>query len=81
MFSLTCKLSLTLAAAVALTILTASLPASSVYALGYVGTHSGSQQQRAQPYKAIDGVKNDHNRFHAQVDPPQEPEQTKMITN
>jgi hypothetical protein len=49
--------------------------------LGYVGTHSGSQQQRAQPYKAIDGVKNDHNRFHAQVDPPQEPEQTKMITN
>ena len=39
MFSLTCKLSLTLAAAVALAILTASLPASSVYALGYVGTH------------------------------------------
>ena len=79
MFSLTRNLFLTLAAAVALAIVTASIPASSVYALGYGGTPSGSQQ-RAQPYKAIDGVKNDHNRFHAQVDPPQEPEQTKTIT-
>src|SRR6478736_4993677 len=76
MFSLTRNLFLTLAAAVALAIVTASIPASSVYALGDGGTPSGSQQQRAQPYKAIDGVKNDHNRFHAQVDPPQEPEQT-----
>jgi hypothetical protein len=80
MFSLTCKLSLTLAAAVALAILTASVPPNSVYALGYGGTPSGSQQ-RAQPYKAFDDVKNDHDRFASKVDPPQEPEQTKMITN
>jgi hypothetical protein len=79
MFSLTCKLSLTLAAAVALAILTASLPASSDERAANLGQDT-PQQQRAQPYKAIDGVKNDHNRFHAQVDPPQEPEQTKMIT-
>jgi hypothetical protein len=80
MFSLTCKLSLTLAAAVALAILTASLPASSDERVANLGQDT-PQQQSAQPYKAIDGVKNDHDRFHAQVDPPQEPEQTKMITN
>ena len=79
-FRLRRNLFLTLAAAVALAILTASLPASSVYALGNGGTPSGSQQQRAQPYKAIDDVKNDHDRFATKVDPPQEPEQTKMIT-
>ena len=79
MFSLTCKLSLTLAAAVALAILTASLPASSDERVANLGQDT-PQQQRAQPYKAIDGVKNDHNRFHAQVDPPQEVEQTKKIT-
>ena len=79
MFSLMCKLSLTLAAAVALAILTASLPASSHERAAKLEQYT-PQQQRAQPYKAIDGVKNDHNRFHAQVDPPQEPEQTKMIT-
>ena len=39
-----------------------------------------AQQQRAQPYKAIDGLKNGHDRFATKVDPPQEPEQTKMIT-
>jgi hypothetical protein len=75
MFSLTRNLFLTLAAAVALAIVTASIPASSVYALGYGGTPSGSQQ-RAQPYKAFDDVKNDHDRF----DPPQDVEQTKKIT-
>ena len=32
------------------------------------------------PYKAIDGLKNGHDRFATKVDPPQEPEQTKMIT-
>jgi len=37
-------------------------------------------QQRAQPYKAFDGVKNDHDRFATKVDPPQEVEQTKKIT-
>jgi hypothetical protein len=79
MFSLTRNLFLTLAAAVALAIVTASIPASSVYALGYGGTSSGSQQ-RAQPYKAFDGVKNNHDRFATKVDPPQEVEQTKMIT-
>ena len=79
MFSLTCKLSLTLAAAVALAILTASLPASSDERVANLGQDT-PQQQRAQPYKAIDGVKNDHNRFATKVDPPQEPEQTKMIT-
>ena len=62
MFSLTCKLSLTLAAAVALAILTASLPASSDERVANLGQDT-PQQQRAQPYKAIDGVKNDHNRF------------------
>ena len=80
MFSLTRNLFLTLAAAVALAIVTASIPASGVYALGYGGSHSGSQQQRAQPYKAFDDVKNDYDRFATKVDPPQEVEQTKMIT-
>ena len=79
MFSLTRNLSLTLAAAVALAILTASIPASSVRALANRGKHT-AQQQRAQPYKAFDDVKNDHNRFATKVDPPQEPEQTKKIT-
>jgi hypothetical protein len=79
MFSLTRNLFLTLAAAVALAIVTASIPASSVYALGYGGTPSGSQQ-RAQAYKAFDDVKNDYDRFATKVDPPQEVEQTKKIT-
>jgi len=79
MFSLTCKLSLTLAAAVALAILTASLPASSDERVANLGQDT-PQQQRAQPYKATDGVKNDHNRFATKVDPPQEVEQTKKIT-
>ncbi len=39
-----------------------------------------NEQQRAQPYKAIDGLKNGHDRFATKVDPPQEVEQTKMIT-
>ena len=79
MFSLTCKLSLTLAAAVALAILTASLPASSDERVANLGQDT-PQQQRAQPYKAFDDVKNDHDRFATKVDPPQEVEQTKMIT-
>jgi hypothetical protein len=79
MFSLTCKLSLTMAAAMALAILTASVPASSDERVVNLGPHT-AQQQRAQPYEAVDGVKNDHDRFATKVDPPQEPEQTKMIT-
>jgi hypothetical protein len=77
MFSLTCKLPLTIAAAVALAILTASVPASSNELVTNLGPDIAS---RAQPYKAFDGVKNDHDRFATKVDPPQEPEQTKMIT-
>ena len=53
MFSLTRNLSLTMAAAVALAILTASFPASS-YDDGQSWT-ALAQQQRALPYKAIDG--------------------------
>jgi hypothetical protein len=37
-------------------------------------------QQRAQPPKAIDGVWSNYDRFATKVDPPQEVEQTKMIT-
>ena len=79
LFSLTCKLSLTLAAAVALAILTASFPASSYERVVNLGSQN-AQQQRALPYKAIDGLKDNHDRFATKVDPPQEPEQTKMIT-
>ena len=79
MFSLTCKLSLTMAAAVAFAILTASVPASSDERVVNLGPDT-AEQQRAQPYKAFDGVKNDHDRFATKVDPPQEVEQTKMIT-
>jgi hypothetical protein len=53
MISLTCKLPLALAAAVALAILTASVPASSDQQVANFGLHN-AQQQRAQPYKAID---------------------------
>ena len=79
MFSLICKLSLTMAAAIALAILTASFPASSYERVVNLGAQT-AQQQRALPYKAIDGLKNGHDRFATKVDPPQEPEQTKMIT-
>ena len=79
MFSLTRNLFLTLAAAVALAIVTASIPASSYDRMVNLGSQS-AQQQRAMPYKAIDGLKNNHDRFATKVDPPQEPEQTKMIT-
>ena len=80
MFSLICKLSLTMAAAMALAILTASFPASSYERVVNLGPQTAQQQQRALPYKAIDGLKNGHDRFATKVDPPQEPEQTKMIT-
>jgi hypothetical protein len=63
----------------ALAILTASFPASSYERVVNLGSQS-AQQQRAQPYKAIDGLKNSHDRFATKVDPPQEPEHTKMIT-
>ena len=78
MFSLTCKLSLMMAAAVVLATLTASVPASSYERVVNLGPQTA--QQRALPYKAIDGLKNDHDRFATKVDPPQEPEQSKMIT-
>ena len=79
MFSLTRNLCLTMAAAVAIAILTAGVPASSNERVVNIGPHT-AQQQRAQPYKAFDGVKNNHDRFATKVDPPQESEQTKMIT-
>ena len=79
MFSLTRNLCLTMAAAVALAILTAGVPASSDERVVNLVPHA-AQQQRAQPYKAFDGVKNNHDRFATKVDPPQEVEQTKMIT-
>ena len=82
MFSLTRNLCLTMAAAVALAILTAGVPASSDERVVNLGPHAAQQQQqqRAQPYKAFDGVKNNHDRFATKVDPPQEVEQTKKIT-
>jgi hypothetical protein len=83
MFSLTRNLSLTMAAAAVLAILTASVPASSderVVNLGTCRPGCTAQQQRAQTYEAFKGVKNDHDRFATKVDPPQEPEQTKLIT-
>lgn len=80
MFSLTRNLCLTMAAAVALAILTAGVPASSDERVVNLVPHAAQQQQRAQPYKAFDGVKNNHDRFATKVDPPQEVEQTKMIT-
>ena len=79
MFSLTCKLSLTMAAAVAFAILTASIPASSDERVVNLGPQTAVQQPSL-PYKAFDGLKNDHDRFATKVDPPQEVEQTKMIT-
>ena len=72
---LSLKLSLTMAAAVAYALLTASVPASSGERVANRGPDTA--QQRAQ---AFDGMKNDHNRFATKVDPPQEVEQTKMIT-
>jgi hypothetical protein len=65
-----------MAAAVALA---ASVPASSEERVVNLGPLT-VQQQRAQPYKAFDGGKNNHDRFATKVDPPQEPEQSKMIT-
>ena len=79
MFSLICKLSLTMAAAMALAILTASVPASSDERVVNLGPHT-AQQQRAQPLEIFDGIKNSHDRFATKVDPPQEVEQTKTIT-
>ena len=63
-----------------LAILTAGVPASSDERVVNLVPHAAQQQQRAQPYKAFDGVKNNHDRFATKVDPPQEVEQTKMIT-
>jgi len=79
MFSLTRNLFLTMAAAAGLAILTASVPASSDELVVNLGPDT-AQQQRAQTYEAFKGVKNDHDRFATKVDPPQEPEQTKLIT-
>ena len=78
MFSLTRNLSLTMAAAAVLAILTASVPASSDELVVNLGPDTAQQQRAA--YEAFKGVKNDHDRFATKVDPPQEPEQTKMIT-
>ena len=76
MITLSRNLSLKLAAAVALIVLTA--PASSDELGVNVDT---AQQQRAQTYEAFKlGVENDHDRFATKVIPQQEPEQTKMIT-
>ena len=70
MFSLTCKLSLTMAAAVAFAILTASIPASSDEPES-VNLGPQTAVQPSLPYKAFDGLKNDHDRFATKVDPPQ----------
>jgi len=76
MITLSRNLSLKLAAAVALIVLTA--PASS----DELGVNvDAAQQQRAQTYEAFKlGVENDHDRFATKVIPQKEPEQTKMIT-
>lgn len=76
MITLSRNLSLKLAAAGALIVLTA--PASS----DELGVNvDAAQQQRAQTYEAFKlGVANDHDRFATKVDLQQEPEQTKMIT-
>ena len=76
MITLSRNLSLKLAAAVALIVLTA--PAGS----DELGVNvDAAQQQRAQTYEAFKlGVENDHDRFATKVIPQQEPEQTKMIT-
>ena len=76
MITLSRNLSLKLAAAVALIVLTA--PASS----DELGVNvDAAQQQRAQTYEAFKlGVANDHDRFATKVDLQHEPEQTKMIT-
>ena len=75
MITLSRNLSLKLAAAAALIVLTA--PASS----DELGVNVAAQQQRAQTYEAFKlGVENDHDRFATKVIPQQEPEQTKMIT-
>ena len=79
MFSLTRNLSVTRAAAMAFAILTASVPASSDERVVNLGPQT-AQQQHALPYKAFDGLRNGHDRFATKVDPPQEPEQTKMMT-
>jgi hypothetical protein len=69
MITLSRNLSLKLAAAGALIVLTA--PANV----------DAAQQQRAQTYEAFKlGVDNDHDRFATKVIPQKEPEQTKMIT-
>jgi hypothetical protein len=74
MITLSRNLSLKLAAAGALVVLTA--PASS----DELGVNV-AQQQRAQTYEAFKlGVENDHDRFATKVIPQEEPEQTKMIT-
>ena len=76
MITLSRNLSLKLAAAAALIVLTA--PASS----DELGVNvDAAQQQRAQTYEAFKlGVANGHDRFATKVDLQQEPEQTKMIT-
>ena len=76
MITLSRNLSLKLAAAAALIVLTA--PASS----DELGVNvDAAQQQRAQTYEAFKlGVENDHDRFATKVITQQEPEQTKMIT-
>jgi PE family len=76
MITLSRNLSLKLAAAAALIVLTA--PASS----DELGVNvDAAQQQRAQTYEAFKlGVENDHDRFATKVIPQQEPEQTKKIT-
>jgi hypothetical protein len=79
MFSITRNLCLTMAAALALAILTAGVPASSDERVANIGQDT-APQQRAQTYKAIDGVGSNHDRFATKVDPPQEVEQTKKIT-
>jgi hypothetical protein len=78
MFTFRSNLSLMLAAAGALVVLTASVPASSEQRAANLDT---AQWQPAQTGAAL-SVKDSHDRFaaNAKVTLPQEPEQTKMIT-
>jgi hypothetical protein len=77
MFTFRSNLSLKLAAAGALVILMAAVPASSDERAANLDTAQGQPAQTDATFK---GVKDGHDRFATKVYLPQEPEQTKMIT-
>ena len=77
MFTLRSNLSSKLAAAGALVVVMAAVPASSDERAANLDT---AQRQPAQTDATFKGVKDSHDRFATKVDLPQEPEQMKMIT-